>query len=78
MQAFENIISLSKAENIDEMDAAMMAAHEAINEMHLQKLQELERKVGHRLGVRSINASAPMEARNDEEPRRRVRDEPQA
>jgi len=81
MEAIENILRLIKAETIEEMDSAMMASHDAVNDLHLEKLQRLESEVTHRLGVRSMASSqgGPMEARNDEIPRRRlVRDDPQA
>lgn len=76
MEAIKHIVALTEAETIEEMDTEMLAAHEAVNALHLQKLQEMELEVHRRLGVKanvgmSPNVGIPRD-------RRPVRDDPQA
>lgn len=83
MEAIHAVLRLTQAQTIQEMDDAMIGAHEVINKLHLQKLQELEQEVGHRLGIRSAAANVGLTKSPDagmEIPRekRPIRDNPQA
>jgi hypothetical protein len=77
----EKIIELTKADSIEAIDRAMMEAHTAINDVHLQKLKDMERDIAHRLGTEGRGyGSSPMSPQTEEIPRLRrpIRDDPQA
>lgn len=81
MEAIENIIRLSRAETLKEMDEAMMDAHTAINDLHLQKIRELERDVARRTMHTNDTQNRGMSPQGEAEQlvsKRRVRDIPQA
>jgi hypothetical protein len=78
MQAIEHIIALEKAETIEAMDAERMAAHEAVDSLHLQRLKDLERQLSHRLGTYSALQNVGMSPATEGPRRRPIRDSPQA
>lgn len=83
MEAIENIIRLSRAETLKEMDEAMMDAHTAINDLHLQKIRELERDVARRTmhandTQQTQNTSMSPQGEAELVSKRRVRDIHQA
>lgn len=79
MEAIKRIIGLEEASTIEEMDREMLAAHEAVNDLHLHKLASLADEATRRLGVRASSMmNVGMSPMTPSDERRRPKDEPQA